>query len=226
MEKTMVIKDEQDNFVNRMGLGIIDNEWYYSRSTGLTSGVIFYSNPERAEFICNNFQSISNRYNFGKTFSLESVNIDDMPEGKTVCDKIVAVNQERKSYFIKDNFGCFSGSLGLSVKNMDGTGLEWLYVASKNADSCHANKDLAIAEIERLKELNEIAGIEGLTWELVYTNRKEFPYIEREDKLPNLLILNNDVPVGCIGKHKKAEKDIRKKYKPIFAEFNTKIKRK
>ena len=214
MEKAFVIKDEQGNFVNLMGLGIIDNEWYYSHSTGLTEGVRFYSNPERAESICNNFQAISDRYGFNKTFSLESVDVNDMPNGETICNKILPNVQERMGYFIKDSFNCFGGTLGLSIKNMDGTGLEWSYIASRNADRWHGNKDLALAEIQRLEELNVIAGIEGLTWELIYANRKEFPNVD--DKL---MIINKDIPFRCIGRHKKAEREIRKKYKTIFAEI-------
>jgi len=214
MEKAFVIKDEQGNFVNLMGLGIIDNEWYYSRSTGLTPGVRFYTNPERAESICNNFQAISDRYGFSKTFSLASVDINEIPEGKTICNRIFPNMQEIKGYFIKDSFNCFGVSLGLSVKNMDGSGLEWTYVASKNADKWHGNKNLALAEIQRLEELNAIAGIEGLAWELVYASRKEFPNIDDKS-----LILNNDIPVGCIGKHKKAEREVRKKYKTIFSDI-------
>jgi len=215
MDKVFVIKDEQGNFVDRMGLGIINGEWYYSRSTGLTSGLIFYTNPERAESLKNNFQAISDRYNFGKTFSIELMSDSDIPKGKTVFSKIFPVMH----YIIKDSLNCFGGSLGLSVKNMDGSGIEWTYVANRNVCSWHNNKNLALAEIQRLEELNEIAHIPYLSWELVCADRADFPYIEREDKLPSLMILNKDIPKGYIGKHKKAEREIRRKYKTIFAEI-------
>jgi len=93
MDKSIVIKDQEGNFVSgRMTLGIIDGEWYYSRSTGLTSGLIFYTNPERAEYRLDYLQSISDRHGFNLTFSLlELISDHDIPVGETICKKIIAV---------------------------------------------------------------------------------------------------------------------------------------
>ena len=37
--------------------------------------------------------------------------------------------------------------------------------------------------------------------------------------LPNLMILNKDIPKGCIGKHRKSKNEIKRKYKTIFSEI-------
>jgi hypothetical protein len=122
-------------------------------------------------------------------------------------------------WFIKDNLGCFGGSLGLSVKE-DGTGLEWGYTANRNANRWHSNKQLAIAEVERLEELNKVAGFEGLTWELVYANYEDFPIIEGKNfPLINLMHKYKNIPQDYIRKHEKAVLDINKRYKTIFKEI-------
>jgi len=92
-------------------------------------------------------------------------------------------------YVIKDSLGGYGGNLRLQVKNMDGSGVEWCYVANKIADRWHGNKNLALAEIKQLEELNEIAQIPNLSWELVYANHKDFPVFEKEGTLTNLVII-------------------------------------
>jgi hypothetical protein len=116
--------------------------------------------------------------------------------------------KEQWGYFIKDSHGCFGGSLGLSAKE-DGRSLEWYYTADKNASEYYTDKNLALAEIEKLKELNELAKFD-LTWELVYANYYDFPHFKRENGflLPCLIHLSKDIPKGCITKHKKAVKEI------------------
>ena len=92
MDKAIVIKDQEGNFVSgRMTLTVIDNEWYYLYHTGITNGLIFYTNPERAESRLNYLQSISDRYEFGKSFSLMLISDHDIPMGETICKKIIAV---------------------------------------------------------------------------------------------------------------------------------------
>ncbi|SHK41775.1 hypothetical protein [Desulforamulus aeronauticus] len=127
--------------------------------------------------------------------------------------------KEHFGYFIVDSFGCIGGSLRTTVKNLDGSETEWCYTANRNATQWHNSKELALAEIEQLKELNEVAQIPGLSWELVYANRNDFPVYPTENQLPNLFILSHDIPKGCISKHKKIERAIRKKYKPIFVKI-------
>lgn len=118
-----------------------------------------------------------------------------------------------KGYVIKDNHGCYAGSLSLSVKNMDGTGIEWSYYARRNMDSWHGCKELALAEIQQLEELESVANM-GLTWELIHADVKSFPRVNERN-----LILNKDVPGRCLGQHKTAEKEVKKRFKAIFAEI-------
>jgi len=127
--------------------------------------------------------------------------------------------KDKFGYFIRDSFGCFGGTVGLSIKNLDGTGIEWDYIASRNADRWHGDKNLALAEIQMLEELNAFAQIPGLSWELVYANRKDFPVYPKDNGLPSLLFLHKDIPVGFITKHRKAVREIWKRYKTIFSEI-------
>lgn len=125
--------------------------------------------------------------------------------------------KEKFGYVIKDSFGGFGGKLGLSVKKMDGTGIEWLYVSSKNADRWHGDKNRAEARIKMLEEINVIAQIPGLTWELIYADPKEL-FDPKKDF--DIFILKHDILKGFIGKHRKAVNDISKKYKTIFKEIS------
>lgn len=118
-----------------------------------------------------------------------------------------------KGYVIKDNHGCFAGSLGLSVKNMDGTGIEWSYYARRNMNSWYSCKELALAEIQQLEQLEAVAKM-GLTWELIHADIDSFPRVNDRN-----MILNKDIPKGNIGKHKEAEREIRKKFKAVFAQI-------
>lgn len=120
--------------------------------------------------------------------------------------------KEKFGYFIKDSFNCFGGRLCLSVKNLDGSGLEWNYFATRNADHWYLDKNRAIIEIQKMQELNAIACIEGLSWELVYADQRDFPRIKNNA----CLIISQDIPSGFKGKHKKAAREIEKKYRAIF----------
>ena len=92
MDKAFVIKDEQGNFVgSEMTLALIEGEWYYLYHTGISDGFTGFTNPERAKIRLNEFQGISDRHKFGKTFSLELISDYDIPEGETICNKIIPV---------------------------------------------------------------------------------------------------------------------------------------
>lgn len=119
-------------------------------------------------------------------------------------------------YFIVDSFGNIGGQLGLSVRNLDGSGTEWCYIAHKNASTWHTCKSLAYAEVEKLQALNEIAQIPGLNWQVVYANKNDFPEYHRECFGFDSVIINHDIPQGQISKFRKAVNLIKKKYNPIF----------
>lgn len=124
-------------------------------------------------------------------------------------------------YLIKDNNGYFPWYLGLSLKE-DGKEVCWDYVAFRNADHWHGDKNQAVSQIKKLEELNSIAGFEGLTWELVCANPDDFPC----DRDPKSLILEQDIPKGSLTKTRKAVKEICKKYKTIFKEIEMKWREK
>lgn len=118
-------------------------------------------------------------------------------------------------YIIRDNNGNFPWRLGLSLKE-NGKELCWDYVASKNINHGYLDKNRAISELEKMQELSAVAGFEGLTWELVCGNPKDFPWV----KDGNIFLLEKDIPKGCVTKHRKATREIQKKYKAIFKEMD------
>lgn len=129
------------------------------------------------------------------------------------------------SYVIKDSLGGYAGSLRLAVKNLDGTGLEWNYRAFKNVDRGYLDKELALVEIKKLEELNKVAQIPNLSWELAYIDIFSIPKIKNEGMYPRFYI-EKDIPSGCKGKHKKAVREIHKKYKDLFKEIEKEYQKK
>jgi hypothetical protein len=125
-------------------------------------------------------------------------------------------------YYIVDNYGCFAGQLFLSPKDFDTKELDWTYMASRNADRWHGDKNRAETEVKKLYELNKIAGIEGLSWEVKYLNRNDIPdvlakYDKWIDKHNNShLFINKDIPKGKKTEHRKLSSDVHKKFKEIL----------
>ena len=117
-------------------------------------------------------------------------------------------------YVIRDNNGFFPVRLGLSVKE-DGKEVCWDYTAIRNADRWHCDKNQAEAQIQKLHELNEIAGIKELTWELVYANPEDFPRVQNA----GVFMIEQDIPRGWITKHRKGFAEISRTYKAIFNEI-------
>ncbi|MDD4780336.1 MAG: hypothetical protein PHT02_07010 [Tissierellia bacterium] len=127
------------------------------------------------------------------------------------------MQKEHWGYVIKDSFGGYNGHLRL-VRNEEKTRITWGYVAFKNVFQGYGNKVLALAEIEKLKELNQIAQIPNLTWELVYTDVFSIPQIG-DNLYSRLEEVEYDIPFGRISETRKAAKEIWKKYKTIFADI-------
>jgi len=126
------------------------------------------------------------------------------------------MQNEHWGYIIKDSFGGYEGHLRL-VKNMDETRIKWGYYSFKNVFRWHGNKILALAEIERLKELNKIAQIPNLTWELVYADVFSIPRVD--DIYSRFEEVEHDIPFGKIGETRKTVKEIWNKYKVLFKEI-------
>lgn len=126
------------------------------------------------------------------------------------------MQKEEWGYVIKDSFGGYDGHLRL-VRNMDGGRTKWGYVAFKNVFKWHGNKVLALAEIARLEELNKIAQIPNLTWELVYADVFSIPRVD--DIYSRFDEIEHDIPFGKIGEIRKTAKEIWNKYKILFKEI-------
>lgn len=119
---------------------------------------------------------------------------------------------QKMGYFIRDNNNCFPWGFGLSVKNMDGTGTCWDYIADRNINYGYSSKLQAETQLKKFEELQEIAQIPNLSWEIIYTNYREYPRI----KDAKVLIMHQDIPKGCATKHRKSVAGIIQKYNAIF----------
>lgn len=127
------------------------------------------------------------------------------------------MQKEHWGYVIKDSlFGGYDGHLRL-VRNTDGK-TEWGYYSFKNVFHWHGNKILALAEIERLKELNKLAQIPNLTWELVYADAFSISRVD-DDIYSRFEEVEHDIPFGKVGSSRKAAKEIWNKYKILFKEI-------
>jgi hypothetical protein len=109
-------------------------------------------------------------------------------------------------FFICDNLGGFDGELFLSKSMQDGSTI-WDYWSSRCANSFHTNIETAKKQIAKLQELNSVAGIKDLTWEIKFANLKEMPHGNL-----NTLLIEKTIPWGMVGKHRKLVKEINEKY--------------
>lgn len=118
-------------------------------------------------------------------------------------------------YYILDSFGGYGGSLGLYPKNSDGTGIEWSYMSRRKIVSWYGSKSGAEASVMKLRNLNSIAGIEGLDWTIKFANMNDVRDLwpNRQYEQGEYIHINKDVPRGCITKHRKQFKEINHKYK-------------
>ncbi|KKQ05054.1 MAG: hypothetical protein US15_C0036G0001, partial [Candidatus Moranbacteria bacterium GW2011_GWF1_36_4] len=79
-------------------------------------------------------------------------------------------------YYIVDNlFGGYAGSLYITAVDK-GEKPQWYYGSSNGADRWHGHESTAIAEIEKLRALNSLAGFEDLDWKIVFANRHDVPF--------------------------------------------------
>lgn len=118
-------------------------------------------------------------------------------------------------YYVVDTlFGGYGGSLFLC--SWPGEKTQWNYISSKCADRCHGRKYGAEAQIAKLRELNAIAGIEGLNWEIVYANQNDVYFNvlkEGKIKMGDYHHFDQDIPKGKIMLHRKLYKDVIASYK-------------
>lgn len=147
-----------------------------------------------------------------------------------------------KSYAIRDSKGRFVGGMGLSPENAEKSLIsgrwnlsnwKWNYWTHAYPTSWHGFRENIEIELAELIELNTIAQYEDLEWEIVEFTEEErlqlckIQRLEAQeqfmDKEPwiaallfdhkNFSIQNKDIPEDHVGKHRKAEREIKKKYK-------------
>jgi len=104
-------------------------------------------------------------------------------------------------YYIVDSFGGFDGSL--SIIQWPGEKPQWSYVSSKYANRWHSSKSTAEVQITKLRELNAIAGIEGLDWEIKFENRNDLEFKQGEYNH-----VYQDIPKWKVTLYKKMEREI------------------
>lgn len=89
MNAIWTIKDSEDNYVTANRCFILTDEgWFYCSFTGLTTGFTFYSNELTAKRELEELRNFNNKYNFGKKFYLEYIDIKKIPNGKRNIEKL------------------------------------------------------------------------------------------------------------------------------------------
>lgn len=131
-----------------------------------------------------------------------------------------------KIYCIKDTNGRFEGSINIySTSLTSKSDWKWVYLSEEYPMSGSQSKKNAEKKIEKLREINELAGFD-LEWELVEFSREKWDNIRIEqlkdyEKLgrdPMLYWSYNgnveyrDIKRGCIGLHRRMLREIYKRY--------------
>lgn len=104
-------------------------------------------------------------------------------------------------YYIVDSLGGYGGSL--SLISWPGEKTKWSYTSSNYANVSHGFKSTAEAQVSKMRELNAIAGFEGLDWKIEFENRNDLEFKESEYNH-----VYQDIPKGKITTHRKMEREI------------------
>jgi hypothetical protein len=132
--------------------------------------------------------------------------------------QIVMMNCEelRNTWSIMDTNGRYEGEIFITYKDLDKTKeLQWFYTSNKVPYIRHGDKQRAETQIEKLRELRDLAGYSNtLDWKLVQ------PESFSGSSEISMDIENLDIAKGCLTKHKKGYREIEKKYKAILKEIS------
>jgi hypothetical protein len=119
-------------------------------------------------------------------------------------------------YAIQDSNGRYAPSIGLSAKYMDGTGSEWSYYSQTHATHGSINRENTELKIQKLRELNALAGFDVVDWKIVELSQDEFMELAQKGLafgFENGKVELKDVKTGCVTSHKKIVRDIHKEHK-------------
>jgi hypothetical protein len=119
--------------------------------------------------------------------------------------------QSNWGYYIIDSFGGFAGSLSITSWAREQT--KWIYTSSKDAGRWHGHESTAEAQVSKLRELNAIAKIEGLNWEIKFENQNDMEFKQGEYNH-----VYQDIPKGKITLYKRLERETVKKHKSFSKE--------
>ena len=114
-----------------------------------------------------------------------------------------------------DNNGRYNGGIVICT-DPETKQTRFEYYSNVKATKCNAFKPNVEIELQRLQELNELAGFD-LTFEVMEINRTEMIPCNTAPST-NFSIKYMDIPKGKITASRKAVKDIYKKYKSMFKE--------
>lgn len=135
-----------------------------------------------------------------------------------------------KIFCVKDSNGRFEGSISIYSTSLVKTGdWEWAYSSHTYPMSGSLIKENAELKVMKLRELNSLVGYE-LNWEVVEITEDEYSELQKlqnqkdiEMGISRFLSYHynssvewNKVKKGCVGKNRKAVKDIYKKYKSLM----------
>jgi len=134
-----------------------------------------------------------------------------------------------KIYCVKDNNGRYNGHINICSNSMTKHNADWKwdYYSQTYPMSVNLGREDVERKIEKLRELNLLAEYENLDWEVIEFTKQEWKDLitencKKHDELRRDQMLNShynssiemkEIKKGCIGVHRKAVRDIYRKYK-------------
>lgn len=89
IEMAYVVKERSNNnYVNIRAFTLTSSGWLFSSFTGIDDGFTCYKNKSRAEEILNKLENISKKYNLGKSFYIEYINLNLIKKGHNIIEEL------------------------------------------------------------------------------------------------------------------------------------------
>lgn len=126
------------------------------------------------------------------------------------------IKMTEKHFVIKDSKGRFNGEIVI-CKDLDTKETKWEYYSNVKPTYCNIYKPNVEIELQRLQELNRLAGFD-LTFKVVEINRTDM-IPSNTAPSNNFSIKYRDIPKGKLTAYRKATNAIYKKYKSMVKEW-------
>jgi hypothetical protein len=99
-KKVFVIKDSKGGYIGSHTYTKTDSGWCYLYYTGLTTGFTSWDNEQTAEKELIQLQNFSNKYNFGRNFHLEYIDVENIPIGEAKIESMFFCILDENNLFV------------------------------------------------------------------------------------------------------------------------------